>query len=263
MTSIAAIREHYCTRNLFCLQRNNVSDFVFNAGMRRHPATTSVAAAALAVSLALPALASAKLTELGALADGVRGSCPDNCQALTRTTGYQAKVGPDRELYQAPADGRIVAWSVGLGKPGPKQTAFFEERYGGASQAAIVVLERGKKLSRTVVGKAPLQRLTDYFGQNVQFPLAQSLPIKEGQYVALTVPSWAPTLQIGLGTDTSWRSSRAQTGCLDLTTQFALVGRRSSAFFRCLYKTARLTYSATFISNPTTASADANPDDGG
>jgi hypothetical protein len=207
-------------------------------------------AAATLVGCALPGVAAAKRVEIGAFADDVRGSCPDNCQAVTRSTGYQAKVGPDRELYRAPADGRIVAWSIGLGKPGPKQTAFFEERYGGAAQAAVVVLDSGKKLARTVVAKAPLQRLTEYFGQSVQFPLSRTLRIRKGQYIGLTVPTWAPALQIGLPSDTSWRSSRAKTGCLDTTTQFALLGERTFATFNCLYKTARLTYSATFISSP-------------
>ena len=208
--------------------------------------------AALAAACALPAAASAKRAELGAMADGVRGSCPDSCQAVTRSTGYQAKVGPNRDLYRAPANGRIVAWSVALGKPGPKQTSFFEERYGGASEATVVVLDPGRKLARRVVAKAPLQRLTAYFGQTVQFPLAQTLRIRKGQYVGLTVSTWAPALQIGLGSDTSWRSSRAATGCADTTTQFALLGGRTEATFRCLYKTARLTYSATFIPSPAT-----------
>lgn len=223
--------------------------------MRRHSGRRSLAIAALIVTVALPATASAKVTELGAIADGIRGSCPgdarnDSCQALTRATAYQAKVGPDRTLYQAPADGRIVAWTVALGKPGPKQTAFFEERYGGTAQATLVVLANGKKLSRSVTAKAPLQKLTDYFGQVVQFPLEQTLAIKKGQYVGLTVPTWAPVLQLYLGSDTSWRSSRSQTGCTDYTTQFGLLGKRTSAFFRCLYRTARMTYSATFISDP-------------
>jgi len=204
----------------------------------------------MAASCALPAVAAAKRTELGAMADDVRGSCPVNCQAMTRSTGYQAKVGTDRALYRAPANGRIVAWSVALGKPGPKQTAFFEERYGGAAQAALVVLDPAKKLQRGVVAKAPLQRLTDFFGQTVQFPLEQTLRVREGQYIGLTVPTWAPTLQIGLGSDTSWRSSRAKTGCLDTTTQFALLGTRTATAFHCLYRTARLTYSATFVSSP-------------
>ena len=218
--------------------------------LSHHVVTTNAVTTLLAISAILPAVASAELMELGELDESARGSCPDACQALTRTTGYQAKVGPDRGLYQAPANGRIVAWTVALGKPGPKQTAFFEERYGGASQAAAVVLSPGKKLERTVVAKAPLQKLTDYFGQSPQFPLARALRIRKGQFVGLTVPTWAPTLQIGLGSDTSWRSSRAQAGCLDVTTQFALLGSRTSAMFRCLYRTARLTYSATFIPDP-------------
>jgi hypothetical protein len=204
----------------------------------------------IAATLALPAVASAKVSELGAVPDGVRGACPDNCQAVSRTTGYQAKVGPDRTLYQAPADGRIVAWTIALGKPGPKQTAFFTERLGGESQAAVVVLSPNKKLVRDVVAKAPLRTLTDYFGQTVQFPLEQTLPIKKGQYVGLTVPSWAPALQVGLPSDTSWRASRAAEGCGDTATQSALVGTRRSVAFSCLFKTARLAYSATFISSP-------------
>jgi hypothetical protein len=198
----------------------------------------------------LPAAASAKITEMGALGEGATPSCPDQCQALARVTGYQAKVGPDRELYQAPADGRIVSWTIALGKPTAKDILGFGQRFGAVPQAAIVVLDPGKKLARTVVAKAPLQKLTDYLGQTVEFPLTQSLPIKAGQYVALTVPTWAPALQINLGTDTSWRSSRDSTKCLDTTTQFGLLGRRGSAFFRCLYKGVRLTYGATFISNP-------------
>jgi len=218
--------------------------------MRSHSRIKGLTVVVLVAACALPAVASAKRTEIGALADDVRGSCPDSCQAVTRATGYQAKVGPDRGLYQAPANGRIVAWTIALGKPGPKQTAFFEERYGGPARAAVVVLDPGEKVVRTVVAKSPLQVLTGYFGQTVQFPLARTLRIRKGQYIGLTVPSWAPALQIGLGSDTSWRSSRAKSGCSDLTTQFALVGNRTQAPFHCLYKTARLTYSATFISSP-------------
>ncbi len=205
---------------------------------------------AAAAALALPASSSAKVSELGAMAEGVSGSCPSNCQAVSRTTGYQAKVGPDRSLYRAPADGRIVAWTVALGNPGPKQSAFFTERLGGESQAAVVVLDPGARLRQRVVAKAPLAKLSDYFGRTVQFPLARSLRIRKGQYVALSVPTWAPALQIGLGSDTSWRSSRATDSCSDTATQSALLGRRRAGTFRCLYRTARLTYSATFIPSP-------------
>lgn len=229
--------------------------------MHQHSAIKSLAIASLAAFALLPAGASAKISELGGMPEGVRGSCPkisgndESCQALTKTTAYQAKVGPDRELYQAPADGRIVAWTLALGTPTKSDSAFFEKNYGGAAQAAIVVLDPGKKLSRTVVAKGPIQQLSGYVGQTVQFPLINTLAIKKGQYVALTVPTWAPVMQLGLGPDTSWRSSRSTSGCLDVTVQFALLGRRDSAFFRCLYKGVRLTYSATFISNATAATA--------
>ena len=219
--------------------------------MTRHRVLKSSAGLAAAAALALPAAAPAKVGELGQLADGVRGACPVNCQAVSRTTGYQAKVGPLRNLYQAPVDGRIVAWTIALGKPGPKQTAFFTERLGGESQATIVVLGAEKKLVRRVVAKAPLEELTDYFGQVVQFPLERTLPIKKGQYIGLSVPSWAPALQIGLGADTSWRASRAKDTCGDTSTQSALVGSRTATPFACLFKTARLTYSATMVTNPT------------
>ena len=86
-----------------------------NAHMKR-PARWSLAAAVLLSSAALPASASAKITEIGALADGVAPGCPVSCQAITRLTGYQAKVGPDRDLYQAQASGYIVSWTIALGK---------------------------------------------------------------------------------------------------------------------------------------------------
>ena len=218
--------------------------------MTRLRVLSSSAVLAAFAALALPAAAPAKITELGQLPDGVLGVCPIDCQAVSRSTGYQAKVGPDRSLYKAPADGRIVAWTIALGNPGPKQTAFFAERLGGESQAAVVVLNPEKKLVRRVTAKAPLQKLTDYFGTVVQFPLDRTLPIKKGQYVGLSVPSWAPALQLSLGSDTSWRASRPKDACGDLSTQFSLVGSRRAMPFACLYKTARLTYSATFIPSP-------------
>ncbi len=153
-------------------------------------------------------------------------------------------------MYRAPADGRIVAWSMSLGNPGPKQTAFFNDRLGGESQAALVILKPGKKLVQTVTVKTPLQRLSTYFGEVVQFPLVKTLPIRKGYYVGITVPTWVPALQISLGNDTSWRSSRGKDACGDTGTQSAMVGTRKKASFRCLYRTARLTYSATFIPTP-------------
>ena len=204
----------------------------------------------MGLAVALPATADARLEEIGKLERGVQGSCPRTCLAIPRTTGYQAKIGPNRGTYTIPRDGRIVAWTVSLGKPGPNQTKFFNERLGGESQAALAILQPGAKLNSTVVAKSPMQKLQPWFGMYVQFPLDESIPVKKGQLLALSVPTWAPALQVNLGGDTSWRSSRPRGKCNDTAEQSALVGDTDSAQFYCLYRTARLTYSATLVSTP-------------
>jgi hypothetical protein len=222
---------------------------VFNGvNMTRRLLAGALAAVGLAV--ALPATADARLEEIGKLERGVQGSCPRTCLAIPRTTGYQAKIGPNRGTYTIPRDGRIVAWTVSLGKPGPNQTKFFNERLGGESQAALAILQPGAKLNSTVVAKSPMQKLQPWFGMYVQFPLEQSIEVKKGQVLALSVPTWAPALQVNLGGDTSWRSSRPKGSCNDTAEQSALVGDNDSAQFYCLYRTARLTYSATLVSTP-------------
>jgi hypothetical protein len=230
---------------------NNGADVVFWVSDMR----TGHLAALLAASLTLLAVAApeapARLTEVGKLDDGVRGSCPRTCFAMSRTTGYQAKVGPNRGLYTVPRDGRIVAWTVALGRPGPTQRQYFEERLGfGKPQAALVVLRPGNKLYGRVIAKAPVQNLERYYGQTAQFPLTRTIAVKKGQILALTVPTWAPVLQVGLASDTSWRASRPARSCDDNGTQTAMLGRTTLSQFRCLYKTARLTYSATLVSTP-------------
>jgi hypothetical protein len=224
---------------------------VFNAGMRpTHKGALAVlAAAALAVLPAAPA--AARIIEIGQTAQVNAPSCPANpCQAVSRTTGYQAKVGTQRGLMLAPADGKIVAWTITLGTPGRRQIRFFDQNYGGVSTAGISVLKTGTKLFGRVLGSSPIQHLQPYFGKTVQFPLDRTLNVKKGNLVALTVPSWAPALALGMGNDTSWRASRARKGCQEPGIQSAQLALGDLAQYRCLYRTARLTYTATLITTP-------------
>ena len=140
---------------------------------------------------------------------------------ISRTTAFQARVDGKRELFVSPAAGRIVAWSITLGTPGRKQRRYFEENLGGAAQAGISVLRQGDRRYGRVTGESPVQTLTPYFGQTVQFPLATSLAINKGDVVALTVPTWAPALGLGLGRNTVWRASRDIDACDDTQTQSA------------------------------------------
>ena len=211
---------------------------------------TLLAAVALATLAAAPS--EAKIIEIGSASAPGAPSCPTNpCQAVSRTTGYQAKVGAKRQAMVAPADGKIVAWTITLGSPGKSQVNYFNDNYGGASTAGISVLKPGRKLRHKVNGHSPLQRLQPYFGTTVQFPLDRSLTVRKGFLVALTVPSWAPALALGMDTGTLWRASRATNACDEPGKQSAQLALGNQVPYRCLYRTARLTYSATMITTPT------------
>jgi len=211
----------------------------------------AVLGAILGVALLAPAGAAGAIIEVGEFAVKNAPSCPAApCQAVSRTTAYQVKVGAERQAFRVPRDGKIVAWSVTLGAPTAKQRTFFEDSLGGPSRAGITILRTGKRLRNVVTGQSPQQLLTPYFGQTVQFPLATSLNVRRGYVVALTVPTWAPALALGLGRDSSWRASRALDKCDDTTTQTAMLRLGMLTQYRCLYQTARLTYSATLITTP-------------
>jgi len=67
--------------------------------------------------------------------------------------------------------------------------------------------------------------------------------------VALTVPTWAPALTKLLDDGSSWRASRAKGKCGKTSLQTAQTQMGQRTQYRCLYR-ARLTYSATLITNP-------------
>jgi hypothetical protein len=207
------------------------------------------AAGALLAALVLAAPASARIIEIGATGTQATPTCPSTpCFAVSRTTGYQAKVVDSRSAYLVPRNGKIVAWSISLGSPDERQIEFFDGNFGEAS-AGLTILRRGKRLFHRVIGQSPVMELQSYFGQTVQFPLDRSIPVKRGQVVALTVPSWAPALTQAVDDGSSWRASRAKGKCDDTDSQTAQTRRGDRTQYRCLYK-ARLTYTATLITDP-------------
>jgi len=212
--------------------------------------------AATAFALALPTAAPATLTELGVLGATTPAtvpSCPGNpCLAVSRTTGFQVKVGTVHNPLSAPREGRIVAWTITLAKPTAAQTKYFEANEGGAAEAAIAVLAPQPKpqLSYKLVAQGPLEKLTPYFGKTVQFPLETTLAVKKGYVVAITVPTWAPALALGFNNETSWRASRSKAQCKSTSTPTTDTVIGGAVQYYCLYQTARLTYSATLISTP-------------
>src|SRR5918997_1064283 len=107
--------------------------------MKRLVATSIVLAA-----LAAPGAASAKIVELGKSIPRAQVSCPMNCQAVGRVTGYQGRGGTVRNPYRIPRKGKIVAFTVRLGSPTAAQRTFFEGLYPGEPALRLSVLRPGR-----------------------------------------------------------------------------------------------------------------------
>jgi hypothetical protein len=150
--------------------------------------------AASAAVLALPVGSGATLAEVGVLpatTPPTAPSCPTTpCLAVSRTTGFQVKVGAAHNFFAVPRSGTIVAWTITLGKPSASQIKFFDTNEGGAPEAGIAVLRLAPKpnLTYKLVAQSPPVMLAPYFGQTAQFPLETTIPVKKHDVVALAVP---------------------------------------------------------------------------
>lgn len=206
---------------------------------------------ALVCSLTAPVGASAMVSDFGTTATSLVPACPSKpCYAISRTTGFQAKIGDDRAIHTVPADGTLVAWTLTMSKPSASQIKYFDSKLGGASTAQLTVLRAGNKQYYRIIAQGNPVKLQPYFGQKVQFALEKSIPVKKGYIVALTVPTWAPALSINLPGTTSWRASRNKGSCNDFDTQSAQLKTNNVARWYCLYRTAGLSYGATLVSHP-------------
>ena len=217
--------------------------------------------------LAFPAGGSAKVRELGAEPAGAQVGCPADCQAVTRTTGYQTRSGSLKNPYYIRRPGTIVAWTITLGEPTGEQISYFQDIAPGSlglgpPSARISVLRKGtekkNRLMHRLVATGPVQRLERYYGSSPSFALEEPLRVERGNIVALTVPTWAPAFAVGLGRDFSWFSSRHKTEredengtrCGDVSQDAAQETLKSVRRYECRYRTARLLYSVTFVPDP-------------
>ncbi len=144
-----------------------------------------------------------------------------------------------------------MAWTIALGKPNATQIKFFNANEGGPASAAIAVLRPQSKpnLAYKLVAQGPVVPLEKYFGKTAQFPLTSTIQVKKGDVIALAVPTWAPALALGFTNETSWRASRPRSQCSSTSAQSVQQAGATVQYY-CLYRQARLTYSATLISTP-------------
>ena len=215
----------------------------------------------LTTALMAPQAASAKIVELGGAIPKAAVSCPQNCQAVGRVTGYQGRGATVAKPYVIPRKGKIIAFTVRLGKPDANQVKFFNDLYGDDPQVQISILKRGtrkKNLEHTVTAQSPAVKVSRFFGSAPTFTLDKPLPVRAKYIVALTVPTWAPVFAVGLQRNQWWRSSRAKGKCDNVSQMAPLTKVDAMKVFGCTYFTARLYYTATYVpDNKPTAEATA------
>ena len=211
----------------------------------------AVAGAACA-ALALPAYASAEIIEIGKIDPPPTPSCPD--APVPRRQPHHRLPGEDRHdarRHDDPQgrqhrrlDDRASA-SRARSRPRSSTTSSAASRRPRSRSST-----RAASCARARSARATRRSSRPTSARTVQFPLAKSIPVKKGWVVALTVPTWAPALAVGLGADTSWRASRGKGTCEDTSTNTVQTQPNQLAQYYCLYKTARLAYSATLVTAP-------------
>ena len=223
--------------------------------MKRFALLTSVLAAAFA---ALAPAASARIIELGSQADAASLNCPGTtespCVAAVRMTGYQGRAsGGPKNPYYIRRDGHLVAFTLQLAKPTAEEVKFFNDNFGTPSTARISVLRRGDtrktRLSHRLISQSDEFRLDSYFGSKPTFVFDQPIPVKKGNWIAITVSTWAPLLATNLARTNWWRSSREKGSCEPPKSlrQFAMEDLRQVNQFGCTYHGARLLYTVTYV----------------
>jgi hypothetical protein len=102
------------------------------------------------------------------------------------------------------------------------------------------------------VNQSELFEVQDYFGSSPSFVLDRPMRVKRTNWIAITVPTWAPIFANNLTRSDWWRSSRAKDSCEAPRSlrQFALTELREISVFGCTYSGARLLFTATFVPDP-------------
>ena len=152
------------------------------------------------IVLATAGVASGKIVQLG---DGEpflpASKCPnDPCLAAYQVTGYQDSADNKKKRFLIRRSGKVVAFTVKLGKLSANQVETFDQQFGAPASVRLTILRRGKKRSRRndhrVLAQSEVFEVNDYFGESPTFVLDKPLNVPLGSVVALTVPTWAPVL---------------------------------------------------------------------
>jgi hypothetical protein len=230
-----------------------------------------VTAASLAVLATTQASALATTVELGQTKTPItapacpKGVSPSQCFIiLTRTTAIQTVGDGVSHPTKVTKAGWIVAFTLGLSNLSTKSTTersylhTLDQAYGGTPQIALTVLKPGPNNRYTVAAQSATFHLIPFLGQVLQEPISlppnftsfTALPVKPGELIGVSVPTWAPVLSYNLSTTKfAYRQSRTANCKSAAGTQTAQTTVGATARYLCNYTGTRVEYSATEVVN--------------
>ena len=224
----------------------------------------ALSAVALAAAV-LPGAASAQVIEVGQTSTPlVAPTCPTGpnpCRiVLTRVTALQTLsdgVANPTAIHRA---GELVALTIGLSgissnaKTRKTDINYLNNTYGGSPRGWLTVLRPygpRAKFGWQVAAASNVIYFQHYLGQVAQFALSKPVPVVPGERVALTIPTWAPVLAIGLNPKKfAYRQSRSANCAKPPSGQQAQRKIGQIAHYVCNYAGTRAEYSATEITTP-------------
>ena len=206
----------------------------------------TIFACALALGAASPAGAEVRELGVSATAPLVDPSCPDNCFAIGRVTGYPVQIGTLKNPMLLTGSGKIVAFTVKLGSPTADQITFFNNQFGTPPQVRLTILKTAKTKHRArVYAQSEDFQVNTYFGSSPTFVPAKPIAVTKREVIAITATSWIPAFTVNQPKDVAWRYARKD--CADGTESAALTTLGQLATFNCFSRTARPLYTVTFV----------------
>jgi hypothetical protein len=167
-------------------------------------------------------------------------------------TGFQRVAQGKKNLFRAGEDGRLVAWSMHLANPTNDEEQFFgnffeNQSFGKDPSARIAVIKREQSRNYRLKRQSPAVNLDGlHDGRIHQFTLNNSLKIRAGDLLAITIPTWAAFFAHELNHgENIWRSSRQGGQCnsdADIKNGSPHQDVGSTRQYGCDYSGARLLY---------------------
>jgi hypothetical protein len=220
--------------------------------------------AALVVAIAIPSAGANRAKVIGKTKKTPPPSCPakkthGDCSVIGSVTGFMIKADGKRAPFHVFKDGHIVAWAIDVSKPNKDErntfrSLFHNGTFGGHPSARISVLKGQGHHKYKLLRQSPTIDLNSSLGQKEVVTLDHPLPVRKGQVIGISTPTWASNFAFAKSADNQWRASRRKSRCnvdqdhvsnIKKSRPQQKVG--SIRPYACLYGGARLLYWAYFV----------------